>query len=81
MGSVVLRVSTSSSASWDAKKGGGPAGAAVDQGVRPLGIVGMNPLEHGFIVSPKLGRPGRGVVGAFGDEGQGQEAFAGTRMK
>jgi hypothetical protein len=38
----------------------------------------MDPLEHGVVLTAELGGPGGGVVGPVGDQGEGQEAFAGA---
>jgi hypothetical protein len=38
----------------------------------------VDPLEHGVVLAAELGSPGGGVMGAVGDQGEGQEAFAGA---
>ena len=40
----------------------------------------MDPGQHGVILAAKLGGPSGGVVGAVGDLGECQEAFAGPWM-
>ena len=61
-----------------AQKGGRPTGAAVGQGVGPVGVVVVDPLEHGAVLAAEPGGPGGGIVGAIDDQGEGQEAFAGA---
>jgi hypothetical protein len=38
----------------------------------------MEPLEHGLVLAAGAVGPGGGVVGAVGDQGEGEEAFAGA---
>jgi hypothetical protein len=38
----------------------------------------MEPLEHGLVLASEVVGPGGGVMGAVGDQGEGQEAFAGA---
>ena len=38
----------------------------------------MEPLEHGLVLASEVVGPGGGVRGAVGDQGEGQEAFAGA---
>jgi hypothetical protein len=40
----------------------------------------MDPAEHGVILAAELSRPGRGVVSAVGDQGEGEKAFASAGM-
>jgi hypothetical protein len=40
----------------------------------------MDPAEDGVILPAELSRPGRGVVGTVGDQGESEKAFASAGM-
>jgi hypothetical protein len=40
----------------------------------------MEPLQHGLVLAAEPVGPGGGVMGAIGDQAEGQEAFARARV-
>src|SRR5262249_23009102 len=62
------------------QKGGAAAAAPVGQGGGPVGIVAVDPAQHGLVVPPDVQGAGGGVELPGGDQVQGLEALAGAGM-